>query len=482
VDHPDAHRDAALKARQASVGEVADAPRRPSTAVKLGYGAGDLGLALSYGTLNVFLIYYLVEVAGVRPALAGLVLLSSRILDAGTDPLMGMLTDRTRSRWGRRRPYLLFGAVPFGATFAFIWAVPALGPTVGFLAACGIVYLHMIVFTSVAIPYQSLTPELADDYHGRTSLTSYRMAFVVVATLVAFAAPVGLASAFNGWRGFEEGHRFGWSVMGGVLGAIMTVALGVAGSSVRERPREPENVPLRHMWSQYRSAARAHGFRHVFLNFMAVSVVMGTVSGILPFYMGASARLAPGLQSAMLGLTFGTAMLALPIWTSSATRWGKKAAFLAGILVYGAGLVALALLPGTGAVETPMVLACLTVGVGTGAVLLFPWAMLPDVLEFDELATASRREGVFYSFFTFGQKAAYAVGAFFVGQGLDLFGYVEGASVQPARAIVGIHVLLGGVPLALLILSLLPLLRFPITRESHRRVREELALRRARAL
>ena len=174
------------------------APQRPlPRRIKLGYGVADLGAALSYGAVNTWLLYFLINIAGLSPFRAGLVFVLGRLFDALLDPVMGIVSDRQRVRWGRK-PWIRWGALPLGAAFAAMWALATLplGQGGRFGLALLLFLLFSLLFTVVQVPYVALTPELAPDYDERTSLTSYRVAFATFASLLAAALPPAAAS----WR------------------------------------------------------------------------------------------------------------------------------------------------------------------------------------------------------------------------------------------------------------------------------------------
>lgn len=161
--------------------------KRPlSLSTKLAYGTGDLGPAMVSMIKGFFLLNFLINIAGLSPLSAGSVLLIGKIWDAVNDPIVGTLTDRTRTRWGRRRPWLLFGSVPFGLAFFLHFIVPS------GLSSTGLFWYYVVVgilldagFTAVNVPYAALTPELSSDNQERTDLNMYRFSFSVLGGLVA---------------------------------------------------------------------------------------------------------------------------------------------------------------------------------------------------------------------------------------------------------------------------------------------------------
>lgn len=177
------------------------------------YGVGDTSFSLSLTILNVYFAIFLTDVVGIPPALVAGALFIGRSWDYINDPVIGFLSDRTRSRWGRRRPYLLFGAVPFVAAFMLLWVRPPWQDPAVLMAYYALAYILFDTAASfVYMPYMALTPELSPDYDERTSLTSYRMFFSILGSLVAFTLPlivIGELVPENAGRVFSMGIIFG---------------------------------------------------------------------------------------------------------------------------------------------------------------------------------------------------------------------------------------------------------------------------------
>ena len=442
-----------------------------SLRTKLGYGVADVGASLSYNAVNFFFLFFLVDVAGLRPGLAGAALLSGRLIDAVTDPLMGTLSDRTRSRYGRRKPYIWAGLVPFGVSFALLWAIPSASQGVSqgviFTLAALALALHAVIYTVVQVPYMALTPELAPGYEARTALSSYRIGFGTLASLIAAAAPPLLVASINDFVGRSETDQLGWTYMGVTFGAVMSASYLLMALSVRE-PRASLN-PQTSKPPPLRSVLETRGYLALIALFVSVTLGLGIVSSMLPFYL-ASLQLSSGEQTLILGLLFTVAILALPLWNITAGRAGKSGALALGLAVLIVGLLLIVLVPSVGL--SPSLLTSVTLaGVGTGAALLFPWAMLPDVAEFDLLAHGARREGLLYAVFTFAQKSAFALGAALNAGVLELAHY--DADV-PSSAQSAITWMVGPAAALAFLVALLLAWRYPIRKADHDAVREML--------
>src|SRR5512139_117849 len=195
------------------------------------YGSGDFGFSLTNTILSVYFALFLTEVVGLMPAVAALVIFIGSTWDYINDPLVGYLTDRTRTRWGRRRPYLLFGPIPFAIVFTLLWWRPPIEGNVALAIYYAFAFiLYDAVVTTVYMPFIALTPELTADYDERTSLNSVRAFFSIFASLLAFTIPLMII------KGFSPDHAGNVLRMAGIFGVVSAIPLFLVFFGTRERP------------------------------------------------------------------------------------------------------------------------------------------------------------------------------------------------------------------------------------------------------
>jgi len=448
-------------------------PRR----VRLGYGAGDLGGSLTFVAVNTWLLYYLVDIAGMRPLSAGLVFVLGRVFDALTDPLMGIVSDRLRWRLGRK-PFIAWGAPWLGLAFLGLWALPTLRPGHAFAVALASMLLFSLFYTVVQVPYIALTPELAPDYDERTALSSYRVAFGTLASLIAVAVPPAIVLRLSPGSVLAASAPRGWTLMGAVFALVTVLAYAWVSAAVPEPRRAPAAGPREDL-RDVRTVFAIPGYRELFSLFLAVTVGIMIVNSMLPFTLESALRIPGPQQTPVLGLLFACAIAAFPLWTWLSARIGKRLTLVLGLITLSLGLLPLTLAVPVGRVSASLLAMAVVAGAGLSAVMLLPWAMLPDVVEFDELTTGRRREGVVVALFTFGQKLAGSVGVFANAIAATVFGYVPGAAVQAAGTVRGLRAMTGPVAVAVFVVALLLTLRFPITRARHAAARRALAERRS---
>ncbi len=440
---------------------------------KLAYGAGDLGPAITANLQVFFFLPFLTGVAGLNPAVAGSILAISKIWDALTDPVIGILTDRTRSRWGRRRPWLLFGAIPFGLMFLAQWWIPFAGnPAALFWYYLLVAIIFSSCFSAVNLPYTALTPELTQDYDERTSLSNYRFAFSISGSLVsAVVHPLIVGQ-------FPRDPALGYLVSGAIWAVLAVLPLFWCFWGTQERYHvESEPLPI---VEQLKIALNNRAYLLVIGIYLCSWLAVQITATIIPYYITFRMGL-PGswISFTILGVQ-GTALVMLFVWNAVSQKLGKREVFFLGMGLWMVAQIGLLTLqPGQ---TILMLILAVMAGMGVAVAYLIPWSMLPDVIDLDEVTTGQRREGVFYSLMVLLQKVGLAAGLFLVGQALNWSGFVSTTSnpppVQPESAILALRVMIGPVPLVILIVGVIFAWFYPLTRQKHQEVLDQLAQRR----
>lgn len=453
--------------------------KRLTVWTKLAFGAGDLGPAVVTAINGFFLLEFLVNVAGLRPGPAGTIFLVTKIWDAINDPLMGWVTDRTVSRWGRRRPWLLFGAVPFGLAFWMHWLVPPLDTNGLFWYYLVVALLLDTALTIVGVPYTALTPELTGDYDERTSLNTYRFGFSILGGVLAAFFHSQIVARYDPDRAFGAAVSVGiWAVFS-VLGLWWTF-IGTRGYAEAGTPVSGKDEVS--FFDGMRQAFANRAFMLVTLTYLGAWLTIQLVQSNLFIFARDWLGMPEGdFSFVLLALQF-TAFVAMLIWARVSERIGKRKVYLIGASLFAVTLIGLALLP-RGATTALYGLAMLG-GVGVAVGYLVPWSMLPDVIDQDELEHGQRREGLFYAFFVFLQKLGLSLGLFISGWMLDLAGYVrvtpgQAVPTQPESVLLVLRALVGPIGAAILLVSLWAVWRYPITREKHAEIRAALEARSA---
>lgn len=434
------------------------------------YGSGDVGFSLTSTIIAAYFAIYLTDVVGIPPAVAAASIFIGRTWDYINDPLVGYISDRTRTRWGRRRPFLLFGALPFGLVFALMWWKPPFTELLTLAIYYGVLYaVFDTAFTFVTMPYFALTPELTSDYDERTDLTTTRMFFSILGSLIAFTVPLMIVD------GFRPEHADRVLLMGGIFGLVSALPLFGVFFGTRER----EEFML-HEQPNIRKSIRAAWTNRPFLFglgiFLFTWVSISIIETILLFYIKYVVRREP--QSDLIMATiFVVAMLTLPIWQWISRRYNKRLAYIIGIAFLAIVLLTMASLNPTVPLEILLIL-CALAGIGVAAAHVLTWAILPDAIEYGEWQTGERHEGMFYSLITLAQKIATSVAVPTALLVLDATGYIANSETLPQSAINGIRIVAGPVPAAMMLAGILFALVYPLGREKYTEIAQGLESRR----
>jgi glycoside/pentoside/hexuronide:cation symporter, GPH family len=460
--------------------------------IKLIYGSGDWSYA-SFGTLRqIFYAIFLTDVVGLDARLASFAALVGIIWDAVNDPIVGVISDRVKTRWGRRRPFLLFFSIPFGLSFLLLWWAPPWQNQIALMLTVMLAYMLSDTFqTLVSVPYNTLTPEIAPDYDERTTLTGFRMFFNLLASLAtAVAAPMIVKGTVQSGATLQQGYITVAALFGGLAAIPFLLIFAV----IRERPRDPIQAEAQVSFREtLRAAWRNIPFRFATGIYMLNWMTFDLVALMLPFfllYWVAQGNLTASvnvlgdkvvLDSVVLGLLLITAVVALPLWAWLSHRFSKRSAYITA-MGFWAVVQMLILMVQPGQVGFILVLAVLA-GLSVSSAHVLPDAIFPDVLEWDELRTRQRREGIYYGMKNFVRKMAGALAIFFALQVLGWFGYQsppKGVALfqQPESALTAIRIMTGPVGALLLCSAILVAWFYPLTRERHTRIRRLLARRR----
>ena len=432
--------------------------------LKFVFGLGDHSINVALVALTMVFPFYLTDVVEMRPWLAGLVPFVGRSVDAVSDVYMGRLSDRTRWKAGRRRPFFLIGALPFALSFAAIWSAPAFEGDVGqFVFYAGVYVLISISMTVCAIPYYALMPDLTDSYDERTALVTFRSALSLIGTLLIAVAFRPLVATFGG-------DAPAWAMTGAVFSLwIVWPWLPIWWVTWERPPREiADPVPLR----EYLGVITGNrNFARLLALFALGRIAIDLPLALFLHYFTYVIGQPDYFESMMFSFIMGTVM-AMPVWLRFAR--GRDKAEVYRWACVGWTTTFLGLL--TFQPEWPyaaMILVSLLSGFGYAAADMMPWSMVADVADEDELACGERREGVFMGIFTFVRKISGATGVFIGLFVLDLVGFqpnVENGDV----VLYTIRGLTAGVPILFILASLAIAMKYTLGHAEHETILETL--------
>jgi GPH family glycoside/pentoside/hexuronide:cation symporter len=436
---------------------------------KLLYGSGEIAIAVKNGSLNQFLLFFYADVVHLSPALVGTAIFLGRLWDAITDPVMGYISDTTRSRWGRRRPYVVASAVPLGLLFFLLFYPPTTGVAATFLYLMTTYAVLFSFFTIFATPYIAWGAELSQDYHERTTVVQIRSLFGVVGGVIGATAPIAIASRFSD-------QREGFAIAAAALGLLMTASALSTGWGVAERARGAAPArSLAHFLTGLRQTFRNHDFRVVFVTFclMTVAASLGqSLQLIVVKYWLDMYDFFP-----VIAFTFALSFAAsFVLWQRLAKRVGKRRAMLLGLSLscvtpFGWLIVQ----PGQ---QLAMLLFMVAAGLVTGSLTLVMSSAV-DVIDLDEWETGERREGAYFGIWTLGLKTMSAIGILLGGGLLELVGYVSDQP-QPPLTMWWLVMMVGPLQAVVHVFGLLMFRSFRFDASDVARVQADLRARRAR--
>jgi len=439
---------------------------------KIAYGVGDLGNNVAYGALGFYFVFFLTDVAGLSPFWAGNIFMIVRMWNAVLDMVVGGVSDHTKTRHGRRRPYLLYGALPLGVAFALLWQVFFVGEVsmIVFYIFAGVLFSTM--FSLVAIPYNALLPELSQDYNERTSISGFKMAFSFVGSLL---SAMGVTLIVDTIYPGKVMYRQSYPVMGWLLGAVVTVCilLCFAGTKERVQPTLQKPEP---MLKSLRSLLRLKEYRLVLGVFIFNMVGFDIIMALYIYFMKYALQISDDVSYLFMMIPLVLAVIATPLWVWVSDKLGKKKAYIISAIYFVVPLLICLFLP---AGNIPLIIGIIAlIGVGISASQTLTFSILPDVVEVDELKNGVRREGTIYGTTMFLYKLASAVLVALTTAMLGVFGYLESAGgevvTQPASAIFGIRLLIGIVPALCFVLSAVFVKNLPLSKQEFDAIRASL--------
>ena len=437
---------------------------------KLGYGLGDTASHFVWDMVGFWILIFYTDTFGISAAAAGTIMLAARIWDMANDPLMGIIADRTTTRWGKFRPYLLWVSLPYAVLAVMAFSTPDLGPT-GKVAYAAITYmLLMTAYTAINLPYSSLGAVMTADGYERTSLNTYRFICAFAGQLVVSGLALTMAKRLGGG---DDARGYQLTLI--VFGLISFVLFLITFASTKERIQPPPGQ---------RSSLR-QDFKILFTNtpWIILSLV-GLVSFVMFALQNASVAyyfkyFVGNEESVQLFNVIGSIALivGLPLSKPLAKRFGKRNVFIGSSLLSGLCFILL-IVPGADQIGMIYALNILAKISYAPAVPLL-WTMLADTADYSEWTTGRRATGLFFSASTFAQKGGWGIGGALAGWLLASFGYVEQGAVQSSETIAGIRLMVSVFP-GLLYMSCAAFLAFyRLDADTCRRMEQELEDRRA---
>ena len=434
----------------------------------IGYSSGDLTISIPLSVVMFFQLYFLTDIAGLSPGLAGWALLIGKFWDAVNDPIIGSFTDSVRHPMGRRRVLIAGGIIPLSLFFFLLWIVPPFSQYLKAVYYALMIILFDTAFTCVHVGYNSLTPELTSDYDERSTLNGWRMTFQLIGSLGAIAGLTLLGRVIPDPAGQ-------YAAGAGIMAVICCIPM----FAVLKLTKPFDNSPPSAMTVRdgVLETLRSKPFRLLVGMYLFSWTTASLMSAILIYFVSYYLRMPESANYVVLAAQAG-AILFIPLTVYLCRRFEKTIAFVIGSMSWIIALLGVFFVtPEHGIYALPLALAC---GLGIATAYVVPWSMLADIIEYDQQKTGCRREGSYYAFASFFQKMGTAGALWITGQVMEFTGYISPtaslpAPVQPESALRAIRIFMGPVPAVLLCGAIFLSIRFPISRESHRKLVEKLS-------
>ena len=435
----------------------------------LAYGVGDFLGGGSLVIIGTFLLFFLTEVVGMVPFYAGLVFAVGKVWDGISDPLMGYISDRTRSRFGRRRFYFLIGLVPSGVFFALLWFPINIETQLGLFFYYLMLYIFFNTsYTILMVPYTALNAEMSLDYKTRSRLSGFKQFSSGVSSGICSIGAQPIISYF-------PDQTTGFMVMGVLFALFFSlpyIAVFLGTWEARTDYGQVEKQTLAEIFKNFFSVFLNRSFRlHVIMyvsGFAGLDTVMALFMYFLTYYIGN-----PDLLPVLMASLFLSQGIAMPLHIKLGNTWGKGRAYMIGAVLWMLGMViAYSYTP-----ETPvfiMAAGAVVIGFGMAGVTVMPWAILPSVTDVDILITGDKRAGTYSGMMTLLRKIVNGLVAFFVGVALTLIGF-ESGQVQTPDTQQSLRVLFALLPITFVFIGFLTSLRFKITPRNHQIMMDEIS-------
>lgn len=430
---------------------------RLSWGQKIGYGSGDFAMNLYWQGVSLYLFYFYTDVLGMPNAMAGMIYAIGSLWDAVTDPAMGYVAERTRTRWGRYRPYLLFTPIPLGLSYCLIFWHPGdvSLTSMAVLALTG-QFIFRLLFTMASTPYSSLMARMTQNADDRAGMAGARMLF-------AYAGGFTVVILAGAMLEAVEDDRMAFLMVAVISGLLATAVFWVCFYVCREPDEGADEAEAPSLKDSFASMRANMPFLIVLASILLM-VCGTTIIGktILYFFEYKMGDRNAGSQALMAFAAVG--LVVIPFWTFVTLKTSKRFVWLAGSAVTSIALLTFLVSPAS---STDMVIAnYMFISFGAGAFAVTFWGMLPDTVEYGEWKSGARVEATIFGLVTFAQKAAVALSAVLLGIMLDMIGYQAGEAQTP-ETLSGLTLIIVFVPLTGIVASVAFMLFYPLSPQRH---------------
>lgn len=444
--------------------------KKLSFGLKCGYAVGQVGVSVPYNLISVFLLFFFTDIAGISPAFAGTIFMIAVLWAAIADPFIGIYSDNLRTKYGRRRPILLAVGLPYAAITGLLFTTFDFGSDAAkniYYVVFAILFFTAMTFTEV--PFYSLGAEITTDFHERTKIRSISSFFIYLAVLIAVNLPNFVVSKVTGGGGSPGS---GWSLAAFACGIIAFAALIACWNATRGKElivgaadKSASKVSGANIFKQFIDVLRVKPVKYIVLANLLYLFGFSTETGVLIYVLNYVAHVDPLQQSMVMSVLPIATILWLPIINLISVKVGKKKGYIIFVGLIVAALALFFCINTYNVVSLCILNATIALGNGTFWTLCF--SMAYDTTEVDEWVNSTRREGVLVAYMSFAQKVGTALALWATGFILEAVGYSANAESQTESAVTGLIGLYTWIPAVLILLSVVCVLRFPLTQKKH---------------
>lgn len=413
---------------------------------KIAYSGGNFAVMLMAQTFSTYVTFFYVDTLGVRPGLIGLAMFIHGIFNAFMNPIFGYISDNTKTRWGRRIPYILMGMIPLAAAFTMIW-IPIVPQGMLFWYFLVTVLLYDIFFVVVVLNWTSLFPEMFTTLSDRSYVSAWRQMLGMVGSILGVAIPPLLYTSI------------GWSNMGLLFGLLILLSFLLSLYGSKENPHLSAASP-----------SLMEALRYTFVNKAFVTFVSGSflvqfafvlLPAAIPFYGKYVLKIPEQANSILTGGIFIIAIPFIYLWSLVAKRIGTRGTILAAVILFILSLIPFAFVQSLWAAT----LTSMAVGMSLAGIILLLDVLLAEVIDDDEKRSGARREGMYFGMNGFIIRWGVSLQAIVMGAVLEWSGYVHHAPEQIPAVATGIRLMMTAIPIASLLLSLFFFFIYPLGRK-----------------
>lgn len=454
---------------------------------KIGYGFGDMASSMFWKIFGMYLLFFYTRVFGISPAAAGTMFLLTRIWDAVNDPIMGLIADRTHTRWGKYRPYLLWGAIPFALIGIMTFYTPDWGQNAKLAYAYVTYTFMMMAYTVVNVPYASLLGVISPLPKDRNTLSSYRMFFAYVGSFITFMILQPLVDTFSknpSADGRISAEPMAWTAAVAVIGAICAILFFLCFRWTKERVKvADQNKDKASIGTDLKLLFTNRPWWILLASGVSALLFNSIRDGVALFYFSDYVTLS--YRTAALRWTLGTIyllvgqaanMIGVALAAPVANKIGKKRTYLFAMIT-AAVLSSIFFMLGPSQIGLIMVFQVL---ISACAGIIFPllWSMYADIVDYQELKTGRRATGLIFSSSSMSQKFGWAVGGAITGWLLAAFGYDADLATQSQSAVLGVRLMMSFLPAVGCVMAILAVAFYPLNEKKVAHITRQLNERR----